>query len=167
MDYILEILKFIGIFPTVLIIFFVLGVSFFFWYRNGLKIGSITIFERSAKEYPKIVSEFIEACEYEELIEGSLHLSYLIPPKNPTIKIFGKWDSALDSHKKMIEKIERDWGDHTGVDIRECNLSSAILSLIEDKFREQGEMLIIHNNDQENMVKRYFSQFDRVTFQKK
>jgi hypothetical protein len=167
LDYILEIFKFIGVIPTFLLLVAILGVSFFFWYRNGLKIGTVTIFEKAAKEYPDIVKEYLELCEYHEYVDGDLRLAYFIPPKNSAVKISGKWDSALDSHKKLIERIERDWEGHTSVDIRDCNLSSAILSLIEDKFKDQNEMLIIHNGDQENMIKRYFSQFDRVSFLKK
>lgn len=167
MDVVLEILKFIGVFPTFILLGGIICISFFFWYRNGLKIGSITIFERSIKVYPKVVHDYIENCEYDELNEGSFYISYFIPPKNSAIKIVGKWDSALEEHKKMIEKIERDWNGSTAVDIKDCNLSSAILSLIEDKYAKEGEMLIVHSADQENMIKRYFSQFEGIKFQKK
>lgn len=138
-------------------------VVFVVWsiYKNGLKIGKVLIFHphNNAQESDNY-KRFLENVIHQKVKEDNMELGYIIPPNY--LYLYGRlWSTT--KHGDLYSRFERDWKDIDIIDIRETNITSVLISIIEDKSQNLSKLTIIHNSDQKTALS-YLKEFPNITF---
>lgn len=146
-------------------LFFFIIICFSFWtiYNYGLHIGKYTILEphSSVKERSNIYyDKFMSNLKHEYVNEENDSLGYVVPPNY--LYIYGRlWSTA--KHSDLYLKLEKDWIGQNIIDIRDTNVTSILISLIEDKVTSFDKLTIIHNKDQEKPLS-YLKKYVNIVF---
>lgn len=141
-----------------LILIFGLTLIYLLYKKNG-KIGKYISFEEDKYKKKEVIQNHLLLSEFKEYEEDGV--GFFIP--DDTIYIFGKhWNLMNDKHFQLITALERDWTSQKKINIRDCNLNSSILNLLENKSHDLKELMIIHNIEQKEILERYFKMNDNV-----
>lgn len=140
-------------------------VVFVVWsiYKNGLKIGKVQVFvphssfNTNESDYYK---RFLDNIIHHKTKEESMELGYIIPPNY--LYLYGRlWSTT--KHGDLYSRLERDWKDINIIDVRDTNLTSVLISIIEDKAQNLDKLTIIHNTDQKIGLS-YLKEYSNITF---
>lgn len=147
-------------------LFFCVIVCFSFWiiYNYGLRLGKFTILEPHSSVKASITNlyydRFMSNLTHEYVDEDNLQLGYIVPPNY--LYIYGRlWSTA--KHSDLYLKLEKDWTNQNVIDIRDTNVTSILISLIEDKVTSFDKLTIIHNKDQEKTLS-YLKKYVNIVF---
>ena len=147
-------------------LFFIFTFSIFFYgiYKKGISIGKIVILKPhhniSDPNDNDFFKKYINFTKHESLREDTIDLGYIIPPN--FLYLYGKlWSTS--KHSDLYLKLERDWNEQDIIDIRDTNVTSILISIIEDKLMKLKSMTIIHTQDQ-NTTLSYLKKYENITF---
>ena len=147
-------------------LFFAIVLSFSFWaiYNYGLRLGKFIILEPHSsalsKEDNDYYARFISNLKHENLEEDNLKLGYIVPPNY--LYIYGRlWSTS--KHSDLYLKLEKDWQTQNVIDIRDTNVTSVLISIIEDKVVLFDKLTIVHNKDQEKPLS-YLKKYLNIVF---
>jgi hypothetical protein len=147
-------------------LFFFVIICFSFWiiYNYGLRLGKYTILEpHSGVEKNKdnsFYERFMTNLKHEYVNEDNEILGYVVPPNY--LYIYGRiWSTS--KHSDLYLKLERDWKDQDVIDIRDTNVTSILISIIEDRVTSFEKLTIIHTKDQEKTLA-YLKKYVNINF---
>ena len=95
-----------------------------------------------------------------ELSIGDSIIGFEIP--KPAVRIYGKlWNKE---HIAVYRLLEDKWREGTKIDVTECNITSTLISLLEDKYQKFGELVIYATFDQLPLLN-YLKQYKEVSIE--
>lgn len=163
-DMVMRILNYLW--DTNMYLFFIVFLFFCFYiiYKYGLTFGKYTILEphpsvngNSDNAYYK---RFMSNLKHEFVEEENQSLGYIVPPNY--LYIYGRlWSTA--KHSDLYLKLEKDWTTQNVLDIRDTNVTSILISLIEDRIASFDKLTIIHTKDQEKPLS-YLKKYLNIVF---
>lgn len=144
--------------------FVVFSFSFYIIYRYGLKFGRYVILEPHSSvenDYDNhYYKKYMSNLKHEFLQEDNHPLGYIVPPNY--LYIYGRlWSTA--KHSDLYLKLENDWTTQNILDIRDTNVTSVLISIIEDRVPSFEKLTIIHNKDQEKTLS-YLRKYLNIVF---
>lgn len=108
------------------------------------------------KGFLKEKKENLDHYRYETEVGDSV-IGFEIP--KPDVKIFGKlWNKE---HITIYRLLEDKWRDCKSVDVTDCNITSTLISLLEDKCQNFGELTIYATLDQLPLLN-YLQQHEKI-----
>ena len=94
---------------------------------------------------------------HELRIDDDNIIGFEIP--KPAVRIYGKlWNKE---HINIYRLLEDKWRDGTKVDIIECNITSTLISLLEDKYQTFGTLTIYATAEQLSLLN-YLKQYKEI-----
>lgn len=95
-----------------------------------------------------------------ELAVGDVVIGFEIP--KPMVRIYGRlWNKE---HINIYRLLEDKWREGSKVDVTECNITSTLISLLEDKYQIFGELTIYATADQLSLLN-YLKQYKEISIE--
>lgn len=115
---------------------------------TGIKLGKFELTSVLRHFYDKKDLPIQNDYKYEIEIDDEEKIGFEIP--RPNIFIYGKlWNK---DHSYIYRLLEERWKDCSVVDLTQCNITSTLISLLENKINKLGAMTIYISNDQVKLL---------------